>query len=731
MKFIIAFLFLLQLIIGGIVGITSFRFYHVDQLLFAETTDIDLVFDDIDQYHDFLAFAADKDITISRRIFVDFDRILLFTTDFTFGGTLALTEGEWPTYNSNEFISNVVHDDLNQVGQVRNTFPDFELIIRYLDEPQDFGIDGTYRLHTIDYLVLEEIERFLMDNVSSMDMHPSVVADTGVINFLINGAFNTGTITGTILAIFIPVVTFICLVASLIQYSMDQLKTSSILFFHGFAETKIIKRALMGLVKPLIISIILAYLGILTYLFIADFGVFLFSLTSYFVAMSGLLLLVYILIIVLTLAIILKSFGSYVAIKGYKPDFMIQILNHLLKSVFITCFLIASHFSFVHLNDLNTRRTELDHWEVARDVYRIPITHFWFHDDDLSLEQTANMIQFYDHLSENYQGFLMNSEWVGFYEDVGITAMIREGVDAPPFEINPYGNRIDISLNYLELNPINTINQIPIYEQIIWDNHVLNLLVPIHLSNYEDEIDELYLEHFYFQGISLANAYNEELGLPLVETMKDDLVLNIIYVEDNQYYFTFNPHVSLETGNRIKDPIAVIHTGSLHFTYVSSIKSTGLYFITDSLHPYSEIESFLIEKDLSYSIRFVYSVFAAKGDVIADLGADIARSLVIVLSLVLTNIIVSYNLIANYFWRHKYILFTKRLFGFGLLKRNKWFVMTFLGYLIPLIVIVSLVFGVNILIIGSLFLIAELVVMLILERRLQEKSFASIVKGEH
>jgi len=730
MKIVITFLILLQLTIVGIIGITGLRALYINQLLYSNRTEVEINFDDIDQYHDFMALMLEKDIIVSRLVWTDFDQFTLYTTDLTFNGIVELNSGDWPAPMSDEFISNETLDDPDQVGKIDNITPRFTVMIRNLDEPRHFGINGIYQLHTVDDGQLWEIERFLMENTYFATIRYQAEGIGGIIGFLAGGLFNATTVTETALVITIPLVTFICLIFSLIQYSMDQLKKGSIGLFHGVSKRRIIALSLIEMIKSLFTGIIVAYIIVMIYTIIAGFAIFITPLTGYFVAVSLVLIVVYALIVIFTLSIIFMTFQSYVTIKGFKPDFMIQIFNHVLKAIFVSCFLIAVQFTIVNLNDLNMRRNNLNHWEMAREIYNIPISYLTYLDLALEFYQTSNLLQFFDQLSVNHQAFLMDSREIEIYEMHGITAMRPSGL-TPPWEIDPYGNRIDICLNYLLHNPIETAYQLPIYDQMIWDDFVINLLVPLSLAEYEYDIITLYLEHFYWQGLNPRNSFNSHFELPLIDARKDDLSVNIIYVYEGQTYFSFNPRLSPETGNNIIDPIAVVHTGNFYFTFMNAIMSTGMYFRTEELNPFDVLEPLLAEYDLTYMIRTAQSVFAKNGELIANLEADMARSFVIIVVLILTSITVSYNLIANYFWRHKYILFTKRLFGVGLIKRNQWFILSFLGYQIPLIVAGSFIFGITVFVIGILSLMLELIVILLFERRLQEKSFASIVKGEH
>jgi len=98
--------------------------------------------------------------------------------------------------------------------------------------------------------------------------------------------------------------------------------------------------------------------------------------------------------------------------------------------------------------------------------------------------------------------------------------------------------------------------------------------------------------------------------------------------------------------------------------------------------------------------------------------------------LVTANISVAYNLIANYFERHKFEIFLKSSFGWNIFKQNKWFLIIYLAYSLPLIALLSYILGGYIFFIGIAILTLDIVTMLLFQRRLLKKSFAEIMKGE-
>ena len=725
----IAFLFFLQLIVGGLVAIMSINVHNFDQLLFAGTTDVTIVFGDNEEYFNvFLELIEENNLIATKMMPMDFENITLYATDVTFDHYITLSEGRFPKVGSHEFISNVNHDDEKQVGKIGNMTPNFNITIKHLENTQGFNIDGTYRLHTNDTDLLIEIRDKLLSDVTLFQISQPMEDDRNFVTTVMMGIFTMPTLTGTVMIILIPIITFFCMGATLLQFSLSQAKESFTLHVHGYSKRRIIAGSLKKLFIPLLGVGFLAYLLLYAYLVITRLSIFNYPFTLSFLAFYAALLFVTGVTVIAVMYLTFQIRSSHVAIKGYKPDFAIQVLNHFLKMIFMALFLVGSHYVVVHVFNLSIQRAQLQNWESARHVHQIAISHFWPLDSDEYDNQINQLEQFRLALSESHGAFIMNSNHI--YNDDHFSEWAPRDEDAPPFYVDPNGNRVDITLNYLNLNPIQTVNGLTIEEQIVWDEFVVNLLVPIELAMYEDLIKELYLQDFYFGSLSWKNRDNYLLGLSTNEYTIDDGAVNLIYVESEQYYFTFNARVRPEDGNRIKDPIAVVHTDHFHPLFMLSLISSSLYFVSDHVDPFSEIAEVVEAYDLSYSIRFAQSVFAENAERIRLLKQDQLSGLLALSALVITNLTVHYNLISNYFWRNKHALFTQALFGFSPLKRHRGFILSFLVYVIPLIVITTFFLGWIAWVIAMLFLALEILLAVVFERRLMRKSFAEIMKGE-
>lgn len=62
--------------------------------------------------------------------------------------------------------------------------------------------------------------------------------------------------------------------------------------------------------------------------------------------------------------------------------------------------------------------------------------------------------------------------------------------------------------------------------------------------------------------------YNKELNRELNKTKKSDLNVNIIYVDNNQSYFTYNSLVMDDNRNLIDDPIAIVDIDNIDDSFI-------------------------------------------------------------------------------------------------------------------------------------------------------------------
>ena len=731
MKIILSFLFTVQLCIMSAYGILLFRGHSIHNLLMDDIIAITLNFNDsIEDYELFLNLASEKELDVSRVIFLDEDHIIFYTTDLTLDGLVTLKSGRFPHLylESNEFVSTLETEEASQVGIINSIIPSFNIVVGSIANPQNFSLDGVYFLHTSDLDIAHQFVSELEMIISFAEVSYYTEASP---NFLMRGLEGFSTPMQFFEFVFTSFFMFLVMISSSVQFAIGKLKVSSIFLLHGFSLPKITKVTVLNMLQPLLIGSAIAYIIILLYSQYMDYGTFRIQISVAFIILTLIFISIYTLVASIITLLFLTGRNVVGLIKGRKHYILTQVFNHGLKVLFTSFFLLTVYSAATTFNEMQQRLDNLNYWNLARNIYQIDVTDVGQVRDDFALEREFSIreVSFYEEMSQLYNGFIMCSvnishldEGIDTYHDMSL---------APPAEIDPFGHRITISPNYLNLNPIETSNEIVIEEQLIFNEYVLNILVPDRLNVYEEEIFLLYIQEFYEQKVLVSNLYNRELHLPLDEISLEDLDINIIYVKDQQYYFSFDAYLRPETASRILDPIAVIYTGNFDPSFLSAKLTNSFYFETDAINAYDEISHVINNHGLESAIVRVRSVFDQNRDIIIELQEQFARLIGFTIILIIAHVTVTYNLVANYFEQNKYKLTIKQNFGFSFINRNRLFIFTFIGYSFIIILLMNIVLGFTMLFIGLTFLIFDVMLIFSFEMRLQKKSYAKILKGEH
>jgi putative ABC transport system permease protein len=292
---------------------------------------------------------------------------------------------------------------------------------------------------------------------------------------------------------------------------------------------------------------------------------------------------------------------------------------------------------------------------------------------------------------------------------------------------------IVINENYLDVNPIRTLNEVDIREQIKQDRYTLNLLVPEQFKYLENEIIEAYRNEFYFQKVYITNMFNEEVGEPLVEGITlDDLTVHLIYAEEGQSYFSFNRYYG-GPSNTFYDPIAMILPGeSADTSFVAAFVTTSLYFYDSSGQAYEAILPTITESEV-VEINHVVSIYDEASQEIVLLQQQLFYQLIEVVLMIIFSLLMFGLFIWAYYQTNRYQLNLKYLFGYSFWGRHQ--LLVFLTLFSNLIAgrLVVLIFGANPStvwwFIGGFFVI-DLAMTKILSAYLSKRNILRVLKGD-
>ena len=739
MKKIISILFALQLFVFVFYGVFILRYEMFREIILPrEIIQMQVNFyDNQDHFNSFVEAAYETEMFITHIPLYESigNTYHLQTTDVTLNGEMVLVSGRLPEYGTTEFIHSIDTGNENQVGIIDDILPGLQLSVTHLSNPANTQRDGVYVFYTDAFEAVQEFKDAIIPYTRDIELHylDFTIDDFWITLELMIGSVGSG--AQSLAEVLIPVYTlFLIMILVMIQYGVKLLRTQSILKLNGFSIWKILQKVTISSAISLFIGMIIAYAVSLIYIYASRFHLFLGDITFYFIMIGLAFIVLYLLIINLFVYTYLTLSKEISLIKGKKSVFIsqfINVLNHGLKIGISFLFLFSSLTILDNMNRLNQRLSAQDRWNETENIYQpasLLMGTNTFETESLLFKPHRLL---YDYLVENHHAFIVSAENMPRILDDG-TSPFADPDLAPPLEIAPNGWRITISPSYLDVNPIQAIGDIDIKEALIWDDYTWNLLVPISLEEQEEELTELYLEEFYSQKVLLANMYNDELGKPLIETTIDELSINIIYVYNDQDFFTFDIFRPISTSGIVNNTVAVIfNPDTFHAHFLSYLFQQNVFIINESAEDTRSMILPAIEANgLESNIPAVHSVYEQFNILLQALIDEFIRLFIFTAFLVGFNLTISYYLIASYFETNKFQLVIKRNFGYHILKRNKKFLLTFLSYAVPILIIVNILWGFTVFLIGLGFLFFDLLIMAIFERRLMNKSFSEIMKGE-
>ncbi|MDO5040084.1 DUF1430 domain-containing protein [Clostridium sp.] len=723
MRKIIYILLTIQLVILSLLGINIFEYNNINNTFYRETTEIVLNFNDsknkADNFDTYMIELSKKyNINISKYTKIDEQNMKIYTTDPTFGGKIKLNRGSFPKENSKEFISNINKKDINQTGKFDRVNSNLNIDIKSITNKSEFSNEGIYYLSTIDSNTVNSIVHDLNLNV----------ANTSILRFNDSNRIN---IRSTLYLIINLALTFVFILVTIIHYSIERSKEIAVLRINGYSVMDIYIHISKTFSKYIVKASLTAYFIIfIYYLYINGFNCIK-ILSLYFVYIYIVIGLLYnfILLISVSTNIISKNFSA--KIKGAKNYNIVNISNLILKLIFIIFLLFYVNLVINQTKDINIKLNNLSQWEKAENLYFLPVKYNGENDEKIHYNTSLKMKKLYDKLSNEKDAILIEPSNYRKINDSYIFDL--ENKDISP-EIDPTGRSIKINKNYLKFNPIIS-SELSIENQIVYDENTLNLLVPEKLKKYEKEIVSNYRKHFYFEKVEVENINNEILNKNKNKntTAEHDLNINIIYVKNNQDYFTYDSYIEEDNNNLIRDPIVMIDTGNIDSSYYLSYMTGNVYIKSEKNDVFSDIYPFIKSEELEQSFDKAISLYDSNAEKIDRLQNQKRGCVISIIVLFLSNILVTYNIISAYYEKNKHKIYIKKIFGYSRTLRIMPIIFKVLLVNLLAIILTKLLFGIgiNILIVGFLIILIEFILSIVFERMLTKKMFNIILKGEH
>lgn len=717
MKKIIYVLFTTLLLLVAIWGVTIFKEFKMNKLLYENTTSIIVNFQESkphskDYIEYFKKLAKEHDVSISKYMYRSGNNLVVYTTDVSLRNQVDLKKGSFQKEYSKDFVSTSEVDDKKQVGVMKQIDSNIEITIRNFDEYKTFSGNGVYHISTQDPETIQSILNLINKDVAHAEVHAK--NNSSLFNF-------------DIFQILCMILVTLCTYIAITHYLIDRLKELSIMRMLGHTLWSIASNFFLKLTKIMLIAGCTSYVLFSLYYIVNNGLDYYLDLTLWFWMITFILILILTIPILFIVMFVFVKSMNVSKIKGEKPYTLVNVLNYSLKCIFIV-FLLFSIFNWNQIqNELNQKLANLSLWNKTKNIYSTKVTFNGENNREVDYKTGQVLKEFYHNMEKEYKGFMIDASNYSMLNGEYVYNLNTEEKDA---ELSPSGKSITINLNYLYYNPIE-LSSGTIEEKIIRDPNVMNVLVPKKFQKYEDTIKNEYRKHFHFQKIEVDNIYNEEFNKPANTTKEEDLSVNIIYTENNQNYFTYDSMIAEENKNTIQDPIAIVDTGNFHSSFYLSYVSRCFYFESTDKDPYSFISPAINKSHAQSSIQSIDSLYDKHGQEIQDLRAEKEKLLVFIIMLIVANVVITYNTVSSYYQKNKLELYIKKIFGYSSIERNKLMICLLLGINVIPMIIMYFYFGHIILLSGIGIILLELFASYVFDKRLSKKTFNSIIKGEH
>ncbi len=454
-----------------------------------------------------------------------------------------------------------------------------------------------------------------------------------------------------------------------------------------------------------------------------------------------LLLNIVIVVLFFLLSIALFSLSFVTAINNRKRGLSKLTIVSYVSRFFLLLLLFFYSENFINQKlELDKKSDNLTIWDDTQNLFVInemysPLNYASLTDENVLNEKIYKV---YKDLSDLDKVFIMNTL---NYEHSMIENISTDNEDDYNYHINvnceddlysPYGKSITVDINYIKKHAIKAVAKKNIIDLIDENDDVLNVLVPEKYKEHEDYIKSSYKEWFYFQKINVPNMYRQDSKQAKIEKNIEDLKINIIYIEDNQQYFTYNLY-SGNSKNTIKDPIITVYTGNIDNSYLGSCLGSYVFFeAKDQYSALNEISP-ITQKYNVLELNSVSSVYDQKGEEIKNLEDSIDKlvqnTIIIFLLLIMLMVVITYSYYMMYFP----VIIIKSLYGhcFTYIYKHLILVNLFINLsIIPLVAIVYKKISLYMIIIIAIITAIDYLVARIINKTLLAKGELQFIKGE-
>lgn len=618
-------------------------------------------------------------------------------------------------YYTEDFISTEVTNDINQIGILDLFTQDYLIEVRPFSFAKQENIRGTYLIQSNDLNKIENIKsefKALGFDINSSESNKISEEIIDIVNKEV-------VITLGILLILI----LLCL----LYYVLLRYKELSIKKLFGYSNKNLIfKQLISDIFKICLTSLSAVILILLIYIYKYNKLSNLLSLSNIWILVQ---LITTLIVILLSIFPILMIYFIDIVqmLKNRKPIGLMQILNYGSRIIFSTCLLVILMNVFLSYKSLLIQNPNKEKWKSTKN--------YTFYEYSYELSQDTIQKTEYELGIKSQQLFKLNNSEGALLINPS-DKIIAESNSVIINENDYYpdnGNSIIINSNYLKENPIYDIYNKRVDVNNEYGDYLI-ILVPIKYKNDEKEILDIYKKWYQFKRYIDEDINNEKNGIEKIE--HPEVKVELIYIQDNQKTFLYNPTLEKENNNYSVNSILLIANsenmgGDSYLSYMTG----GFFFpkVTNINNPYIELTEDISKTDLQDTIISTPLLYSKIDKYLFDLQQKINANIFLALLLLLVEIIILTFIVLNYLERNKIVNSLKMIHGYSFFKRHYKFISIVSLTFIPMTIIGILLntqYLKNILTFIMLYIILSFIFIILLIKVLENKKARNVLKGE-
>lgn len=616
------------------------------------------------------------------------------------------------------YISSENMDDINCVGKIKWFDKSVALEIRPIDSNQNDLIYGKYLINTRNVQkfnnALQKQKVVLVANELSFSKFLNVLDENGLKNFYLI----------SLISILSLGIIFISILISCSYMLVYRYKNFAVKKLFGSGNFKLILKFWLELIIDYLFVALFSYAALILFLYFYNRWA---QIKTFLLIISAAELIVFVIFstLLFILTLLINFINIKLMIKNKKPLFVLSLINNVTKIIFCTVIFFLGILLSSNLIKIKNQIHNLKRWDFTKN--------YAFATFDLCAPENSTEKQHWEAVDKFelktyklHQLMKENNNLLMRPTDALISSESKiyyEQNHRKPW--SPEMNSIDINNNYLKQNPIYDENGKRVDLTDYENKYVMIILVPEKYKPVENEIIASYQEHCDFRS----------------EFTAQKLSLKLIYVKNNQKYFSMNPLLAAEKNFEFVDPIAiVINNCSIAPDTASAYMTQGYYYfyIDNPNNPYESMNETIKKLDMENNFITISSLYNFVGETIYSTMQLMNIYLILVGICTVPFFVSIFAIVANYIDRKKQILSIKYMNGYSFFKLHyKIFLKTILTWIIIFCIMTFIfcsldLFSLNfsiIFVIGFVLSLIDLLLEYFILKTMSLKKVKDLIKG--